>query len=254
VTDVVQRECEEMKFKDKIKPLDDLFTSFFMFAPIVPIMVVAFGLDHRLLWFPYFMFLAWVVYIYWYRAKYVLQDYDELAMVERVRGLTYFFCLIVTLLFNSYVVFFPTPENRILTIVSVGFILGAIELIVPLAFFSRQTELFNKEQKKTLYKTLALASAVSIYYSMMIASVNQVLFESFFVNPNLPAMIILSLMIFVVGIVFAYPREKGSRRYAEKLAASLEETEWKKQYTTTKERKRRKIEIEKKRRLKRQKK
>jgi hypothetical protein len=38
VKDGVQRECEEMKFKDKIKPLDDLFTSLFMFAPIVPIM------------------------------------------------------------------------------------------------------------------------------------------------------------------------------------------------------------------------
>jgi len=75
VKDIVQRECEEMKFKDKIKPLDDLFTSFFMFAPIVPIMVVAFGLDHRLLWFHYFMFLAWVIYIYWYRACMQLMEY-----------------------------------------------------------------------------------------------------------------------------------------------------------------------------------
>jgi membrane protein implicated in regulation of membrane protease activity len=242
-----------VRFKDKIKPLDDLFISLFLFAPIVPIMAAAFGLEQKLIWFPYAMFLAWVIYIYGYRARYVLQDYDELSMIERARGVTYFFCLIITILLNSYVVFFPTPENRIVIIVSVGIILAAIEIIVPRVFFSRQTELFSKDQKKIFNRTLALASAVCIYYSMTIATVNQAFFEFLSVNPSISALIVISIIVVLVGSIFIYPREKDSRQNAERLATSLGETEWLKRYTTAKERKRRKDEIGKRRRVRKSK-
>lgn len=210
-----------MSFRERIEPLDKLFTLFFLFSPIVIGIATSFGMDLRLLWFPMIMFFVWTLYIYWYRGTYQLYEEEELSLIERVRGLTYFFGFVATFVLNSYLVFYPTLENQLIVIVLVGFSLLFVTLTVPRTFFLKQTSLFNWQQKMILHEILFLVGSVSIYYSMTVATINLVITQG--LGSLVDAIALVSLSVLTI---FIYQRERKSRKLAHELAISLKETNW----------------------------
>jgi len=210
-----------MSFKERMEPLDKLFTLFFLFSPIVIGIATSFGMDLRLLWFPMIMFFVWTLYIYWYRGKYQLYVEEELSLIERARGLTYFFGFVATFVLNSFLVFYPTLENQLIVIVLVGFSLLFVTLTVPRTFFLKQTSLFNRQQKMILHEILFLVGSVSIYYSMAVATINLVIIQGLGFLAD--AVVLFSLSTLTI---FIYQRERKSRKLANELALSLKETNW----------------------------
>jgi hypothetical protein len=215
-----------MSFKEKIEPLDKLFTLFFLFSPIVIGIATSFGMDLRLLWFPMIAFMVWTLYIYWYRGKYVLFEQEELSLIERVRGLMYFFGLVATFVLNGFVVFYPTSQNQIIVIVLVGWSLWLIEKIIPRTFFSKQTRWFNRQQEQSLQDVLSNVGSVAIFYSMIVSLLNYILiYLRLELIANLVLLTILSFLILIV-----YQSEAHSRKLAKALAISLKEDGWMRRY------------------------
>jgi hypothetical protein len=224
-----------VSFKERMEPLDELFTLFFLFSPIVIGIATSFKMDLRLLWFPMIMFFIWTLYIYWYRGKYQLYEEEELSLIERARGLTYFFSFVATFILNSFVVFYPTWENRLIVIVLVGFSLFVVMVAIPRTFFFKQTNLFNEKQKMTLYKILSLVTSVSIYFSMTVAIINSIMYQHLGFLADIIVLGFLSL-----PVIFIYQREKKSRKLANDLAISLKDTRWMGRYLGQKKREERK--------------
>lgn len=217
-----------------------------MFSPIVIGIATSLGMDLKLLWIPMIMFFVWALYIYQYRGNYQLYKEKELSLIERARGLMFFFSSIVTFILNGFVVFHPTWQNRVIVIVSVGISLKIIEIGIPRAFFSEQTALFNNQQKRTFRRVLSLVGSVSIYYSTMVAVINLLMYQNVNLLTNIVALSILSFPIIVI-----YRRERKSRKFAESLAISLKDTRWLRRYEGQRKRKERKLKKGKKRRTKR---
>lgn len=220
-----------MSYEAKIKPLDDLFTLFYIFSPVASAMLVSFGVDSRLLHFPLIMFLLWTIYVYFYRAKYQLHDQQELGLIERARGLTYFFGLVASLVGVSFAFYLPGFVNNLVIIVLTVAFLFLIEQTVPRTFFKKQTATFTKDQKKKFTEVLFFADNVSYYFSVIIVVINSTLFNlislaTFFLF--VPGCIVLSFLF--------YRQERKSRKLARNLAISLRGTKWVRKYTGKKTR------------------
>ena len=212
-----------ISFEKKMGSLDKLFTSLFLFSPVVCQLAISLGVDPRLVWFNVLMFFLWTVYIYWYRGVYQFQEEKELSFIERARGVSYFVSFIPTFILNGFVVFYPSTVNRLVVIVLVGISLIIIEGVVPRTVFSKQTSLFKKEQRIRFRKVLSLTGSVSIYFSAVVASISLLGFE----NTGSNAVIWFGLgVIFLLPLIFIYQRETKSRELAENLAESLKDTGW----------------------------
>jgi hypothetical protein len=92
------------------------------------------------------------------------------------------------------------------------------------------------QQKETFRRVLSLVGSVSIYYSTMVAMFNLLMYQNVGLLTNIVALSILSFPITVV-----YRRERQSRRLAEKLAISLEDTRWLRRYEGQRKRKERRL-------------
>lgn len=210
-------------YEAKIKPLDELFELFYLFSPIVSGMLVVLGVDSRLLILPLVMFLLWTLYIYAYRAKYQLQDEKELSLIERARGITYFFGLVASLAGVSCLFYFPGLANHLITVVLILVCLILIEHTVPWAFFSKQIALFTKDQRKKFTEVLYFADSVSYYFSGIVVFVDLALLNF------IPWTVFIFLACIVLTIL-SYRQERKSRRLARNLAISLRGTKWLKKY------------------------
>jgi len=224
---------EESDFKEKIKPLDELFTLFYLFSPIVSGIVASLGLDLRLLWVPMVAFLLWTLYIYGYRAKYQLQDKVELSLIERARGIVYFFDLVVAISFNS--IFFFTSfsfEYKIAIGIFMLFLMFLLEWVIPRAFFQRQTSPFNKAQRELFRKILYLAGNVAFYYSSIVMAFNSMILSPGSQNNFYTGIgILLGDLIVVPPLAFILRRqERESRRLAKNLSVSMKATKWLNKY------------------------
>jgi small-conductance mechanosensitive channel len=228
-----------LSFKEKIKPLDELFALLYLFSPIVSGIVVSFGIDSRLLWLPLGIFLLWTLYIYAYRAKYQLQDEEERSLIERARGLCYFFGMVVSLAINS-VIFFTSLrfEHKLIIGILAVVLLILIEEILPKAFFEKQVRLFTKDQKTMLWRSLFHANSVALYFSNVVLTFDLLIpqLSSWTAKPFAELMSGL-MLVFVVAIgvsslfaFLAYRQERESRRLAQNLAVSLKSTKWLKHY------------------------
>lgn len=214
-----------MNYEAKIKPLDELFVLFYLFSPVVSGMLVSLGVDSRVLWFPLIIFLLWTLYIYLYRAKYQLQDEKELSLIERARGITYFFGLIASFVGIGCIFYFPELASKLITLVLVMTCLFLIEQTVPRTFFSRQTALFTKDQKAEFKKVLYSADNVSYNFSIIVVVINVALLN--FISWGF---VIFWVPICIVSTILAYRQESKSRKLAKNLAISLQGTKWLKKY------------------------
>jgi len=216
------------EFGEKIKPLDELFTLLYLFSPVVSGIIASLGLDLRLLWLPLVAFLFWTLYIYAYRAKYQLQDEEELSLVERARGLTYFFGLVATFTGNTCLFFFNTSlSNMVIAVILTLVLLFLIEQTVPRTFFKKQTALFTRDQRRMFSDALYNADNVSYYFSAIVVSLNSAILGSF------PWNVYYALLFAPLGItlgILAYIQERKSRKLARNLAISLKGTRWLKHY------------------------
>lgn len=226
-----------MRFEEKIKPLDELFTYFYLFSPITYGVVASLGMDLKLLWLPLITFMLWTLYIYAYRAKYQLQDEVELSMIERARGLMYFFGLVITFSSNS-VAYLTTflLEYKLLTGLFMILLLFLLEWFIPRTFFQKQTQLFNKTQKRLFGEVLFFAGNVALYYSIIVMTFNSLilLLNSWDI---IAVVLPLNLIVVLVFALFLYRQERKSRRLAKNLAALLKGTKWLKKYLDKKRRK-----------------
>lgn len=232
-----------MNFKEKIKPLDELFALFYLFSPIVSGIIVSFGMDSRLLWLPLLIFFLWTLYIYAYRAKYQLQDEEELSLVERARGLCYFFGLVACLILNGMIYFGPLLfEYKLIIGILMVLFLILIEKTVPKAFFEKQIRFFTKVQKAMLWKVLFLVNNVALYFSSIIMTFNLLVpLLSSWKATSVTELILGSTLVFLAAIAMssvfaflAYRQERESRKLAQNLAVSLKGTKWLKHYLKNK--------------------
>ena len=222
-----------MSLKEIMEPLDRLFTLFFVFSPIVIGIFTSFGLDVRLLWLPMVTLFVWALYIYQYRAVYQLSYNQELSIIERMRGLSFFFTfpiLAVVYVISNYDS--SWEKNVILGIVGAtcSFI---IDLSIPRTFFEKQTALFRKSEKIRLSDVLTATANVTVYFCFATMVINSAILEGTTV-----ALVVL-LLLTPFGFL-AYRYEKKSRKLANDLAISLKATKWMQRYLSQKRRKKRK--------------
>lgn len=223
---------EELNFKEKIKPLDELFTYFYLFSPVSSGIIASLGLDLRLLWLPLVAFMLWTIYIYGYRAKYQLQDEIELSFIERARGIVYFFDLVVAISFNSIVFLTLLPfEYKISLGIVLILFMFLLEWVLPKAFFQRQTSPFNKTQRNLFSKILYLTGNVAFYYSSIVMTFNSLILLSHPQDTVYVTVILLTDLVVVSAFAFILRRqERESRRLAKNLSVSLKATKWLSKY------------------------
>lgn len=241
---------KQMSVKDTMKPLEDYLGYLFLFVGMILEIVLGLGLGIvNLVVFsiPLISFVLWVLlYIYGYRAKVKFQDDIEHVFIETARAYVYFFSLSIALILNTFLIFNNTPNVRIIVIVSVGVILSLLEILIPRTFFRTQTSFFDKNQTELFYKLLSRVGSVSIYYSMTVA-----IFDSLFVEivqkPYVfnPLFLFAAIAGFAIPVFLIYWRESSSRRYSERLATSLKETNWSKKYEREKRLEKRRIQKKK---------
>jgi hypothetical protein len=210
-----------MSFKQIMEPLDRLFTLFFVFSPIVIGIFTSFGLDVRLLWVPMGVLFFWALYIYQYRAVYQLSHNKELSLIERMRGLFFFFTfpvLAIITAIGGLSSFSSLPHRIVLGIVAV-FLSLLTELMITRAFFEKETALFDKSQEKKLRDVISATFNVVLCFTLATITVNSVITENFLVA------LIMPVLISPLSVI-AYHYEKKSRRLAVDLAISLEASRW----------------------------
>jgi hypothetical protein len=207
-----------MGFKERMDPLDKLFTLFFVFSPIVIGIFTSFGLDVRLLWIPMIVLFVWALYIYQYRAVYVFSDDYEFSLIERVRGLAYFLNFPVLSILHGIALFtsFADLLARGVIFGTAGAICSiAINFSIPRAFFGRITLSFRESEKRKLSDILWETSSVASYFSLSTIIINSAILSANTV------VVILSILVAVPFGVFAYRCERKSRRITKDLSTSL---------------------------------
>lgn len=222
-----------MQFKEKLKPLDDLFGKFFVFSPILSALLVALGVSYIAVFIPLVTFLAWTIYIYYYRARYLFQDSKELALLERVRGFAYFFGLVTTFISSGLLYSFRELTNQIVIGAIMLIILFILDWFVPKFFFSPQTLFFRKDQRTKLGKMVFKVNSAAIYFSSIVSTLN-IAFTTYITTE---ISIIGSVLFFAVMLgaispfaFLTYYEEKRSRKLSFDLAISLKQSKWVKKY------------------------
>jgi len=232
-----------MSLKERMEPLDRLFTLFFIFSPIVIGIFTSFGLDVRLLWVPMGALFFWALYVYQYRAVYQFSYSEELSLIERMRGLSFFFTFPILAILYAITIFSSFGSNWVNKVV-LGLV-GAtcsfiIDLSIPKTFFAKQTTLFRKSEKIKLSNVLTATANVTIYFCFAFMLINSAIPEG--------ATFVIVMIILVTPFGFlAYRYEKKSRKLANDLATSLKKTKWIEHYLGQKKRERRRQIIKKKR-------
>ena len=222
-----------MQFKEKLKPLDDLFSKFFVFSPILSAFLLALGISYEVLFIPLVTFIAWTIYIYYYRANYLYQDVKELAFLERVRGFTYFFGLVTTFISSGLLYSFRELTNQIVIGTIMLIVLFILDWFVPKFFFSKQTLFFRKDQRIKLGTMVFKANSAALYFSFIISSLNIAITQSVIIELSLTSIIILIAVALAVNSPFVfltYYEEKRSRKLSFDLAISLKQSKWVKKY------------------------
>jgi len=219
-----------MTFEERMDPLDKLFLMISMFSSIVVGIATSLGLDLRLLWIPLLSYLGWSIYIYWYRGVYQLREEKERSLIERIRGLSYVIGFVITFTLNGcwifYLDFIVDTTRRLVgslaVIILVVILLLVITLGIPKTFFLKQTRLFSKPQMASLYKILRETGTVSIYFSVLIMTINSFKTVLDFLSP----ISIFSFLVFGFYSIKIHNAEKESRKLSHELALSLRKTRW----------------------------
>ena len=234
-----------MSLKERMEALDKLFTLFFLFSPKVIGIVTSFGLDVRLLWLPMGALFFWALYIYQYRAVYHFSYNEELSLIERMRGLSFFFTFpILAIIFT--INFFTGFGNNWVNSAILG-IVGAtcsfiIDLSIPRTFFEKQTALFRKAEKTKLSDVLTATANVTIYFSVATVLIDRAVLEG--------TIVVVFAIITVTPFGFlAYWFERKSRKLANDLAISLRKTRWMQHYLGQKRRAERRQKRKKRKKL-----
>lgn len=235
-----------MSLKERMEPLDRLFTLFFIFSPIVIGFFTSFSLDLRLLWVPMGALFFWALYVYQYRAVYQFAYNEELSLIERMRGLSFFFTFPILAILYAINIFSSfgsnLPEKVVLGLVGAtcSFI---IDLSVPKTFFAKQTTLFRKSEATKLSNVLTATANVTIYFSVATMLINSAIPE------GTTSILIMIILVTPFGFL-AYRYEKKSRKLANDLAVSLKKTRWLEHYIGQKNREERRQIRKKRKKLK----
>lgn len=202
-------------------PLDKLFLFFFTFTSMLGTILASYCFNLRLLWTPLVFFMIWGVYIYYYRGVYQLSHIPELSIIERGRGLSFFFCLSVSLALHVPVFLNPTFANLLIGAIGTSSLSIIVILSIPKTFLAKQTALFNEKQKWNLNYILQTTVMISIFLSIGVLVLDFLLLDM-----EIQSLSLYTFFYFAVIGILTYRWEKASRKLSGDLAMSLKKSRW----------------------------
>ena len=227
-----------MNLKTRFGVLDEFVKDLFIVSAPISALAVAFNVDSKVVSFMIVAFVFWILYIYKFRALVKFQGKKEYALIERARGYTYIFGFFIAFILNGILIFYKSIVTYVIIVPTAGILLSLIESTIPNQFFKEEVKLFTADQRKNLSKVLHYAGSVTIYYSIMVATLTLLLVQCLEMQGLEKSILIIGLILVSIPFVIViYYREHQSRGSMDKLVESLERTKLLQKYSVQRNKK-----------------
>jgi hypothetical protein len=211
---------EQLKILDR---LDKLLSLIITGALFVPTIANAYHLDARFSLIPIITYVSFIIYRAFVRPRIISANFNELAILEGLRGWTYVGALAVTLIGN-FLMLSILPRTITVYIIGVPIIstiLIWVVAIIPRTFFRNYLIYTTKEQEKETYKILREVGSASIFFSVGVLLVNMDISDFLIGNEHSLYESLLTFFVVLALFLYGFYRERQATKLIHELAISL---------------------------------
>jgi hypothetical protein len=213
----------------KLDAIDNLLLVILPASFVIPTVMLAYGLDSRVVWLPTICYVVWSAFTGFFKPRISFFDSSERSMIERIRGWSYILGLPVVLPIN-FLLLYVFPKTNISFIVGgvpCALILFAITVIFPRKLFKKELNSMEKNQVKLMYRMLIATGESTISASFAILILTEWSMSLSFSLENT----LLTLGIDSWFLITSFLCNSTSSNMARNLEKSLRKSKWIRKYS-----------------------
>jgi hypothetical protein len=213
----------------KLDAIDNLLLVILAASFVIPSIMLAYGLDSRLVWLPTICYVVWSAFTGYFKPRISFFDSSERSIIERIRGWSFVLGLPVVLSINFFLLYVFPKTIIFFTAGTIlcALVLFAITAIFPRKLFKKELNSMEKNQVTLMYRMLIATGESTISVSFAILLLTELSMSLSFSLGNT----LLTLGIGSWFLIMSFLCSSSSSHIAKNLEKSLRGSKWSKKYS-----------------------